>query len=154
MLEGAPAAEVPAPVDGLRATPIVAFEYFDGSPGSTADFAGRPTVLNFWASNCAPCIAEMPDFEEVHVALGSEVDIVGVNVADVSRDSALALAAQTGVTYPLVDDTTSAIFRGFGGFVMPTTIFLNPQGQVAYTWAGVLTGDELTRLINDHILSE
>ena len=37
------------------------------------------------------------------------------------------------------------VFRSFGGFVMPTTIFLSAEGDVAYSWAGVLTGDELRR---------
>ena len=132
----------------------MAFRYFDGTQASTAEFAGRPTVVNFWASNCAPCVAEMPEFEAVHRAFADRVDFVGMNTADVGRESAVALAAQTGVTYPLADDTTSMVFREFGGFVMPTTVLLNTQGQVAFTWSGVLTGDELTRLINKHILSE
>lgn len=149
-----PAADAASAADDLDPTPIVAFEYFDGTQASTADFTGRPTVLNFWASNCAPCVAEMPEFEEVHLALGDRVDFVGMNTADVSREAAEALAAQTGVTYPLADDTTSTVFREFGGFVMPTTVFLNAQGQVAGSWAGVLTGDELTRLINENLLSE
>jgi len=149
-----PAADLPPLVEGLNATPVVDFTYFDGSAGSTADFTGRPTVLNFWASNCAACVAEMPEFEEVHQALIDDVDFVGMNTADVSRDAAVRLAEQTGVTYPLVDDTSSAVFREFGGFVMPTTVLLNPQGQVAFVWSGVLTADELTRVINENILSE
>lgn len=157
VLEGDPAEvadDLPPLVEGAELTPIVPFEYFDGTLASTADFAGRPTVVNFWASNCAPCVAEMPEFEEVHLALGDRVDFVGMNTADVSREAAVALAAQTGVTYRLADDTSSRVFREFGGFVMPTTVLLNPQGQVALTWSGVLTGDELTRLINEHILLE
>lgn len=157
VLEGDPAeppADLPPLVEGARLTPIVPFEYFDGTLASTAEFTGRPTVVNFWASNCAACVAEMPEFEEVHLALADRVDFVGMNTADVSRDAAVALAAQTGVTYRLADDTSSMVFREFGGFVMPTTVLLNPQGQVAYSWSGVLTADELTRLINEHILSE
>jgi len=149
-----PPVDPPPPVEGLQATPIVEFNYFDGTAGSTAEFTGRPTVLNFWASNCPACVAEMPDFEEVHQALIEDVDFVGVNTADVSRDAAVELAELTGVTYPLVDDTASTVFREFGGFVMPTTVLLNPQGQVAFVWSGVLTSGELTRLINENILSE
>jgi thiol-disulfide isomerase/thioredoxin len=146
--------DLPPLVEGAPLTPLVDFTYFDGSAGSTADFRGRPTVLNFWASNCPPCIAEMPEFEEVHLALSDRVDFVGMNTADINRESAERLAAETGVTYPLADDMSSAVFREFGGFVMPTTVLLNPQGQVAFSWSGVLTADELTRLINEHILSE
>lgn len=143
---------LPPPVDGLQPTPEFDFAYFDGTTTSSASFLGRPTVVNFWASNCAPCVAEMPEFEEVHIELQDRVDFVGVNTADVSRESAVRLAAQTGVTYPLVDDSEGLIFRQFGGFAMPTTVLLNPQGQVAFTWTGVLNQDELVRLINEHIL--
>ena len=75
-----------APVDGLEATPVVDFAWFDGTAASTADFTGTPTVLNFWASNCAACIAEMPDFEEAFQALGDSVSFVGMNVADIREE--------------------------------------------------------------------
>jgi len=145
-----PATELPPPVDGLEATPAADFVYFDGTASSTASFTGRPTVVNFWASNCAACIAEMPEFEEAHQALLGQVDFVGMNVADV-RESAVELADITGVTYPLADDSESLVFRAFGGFVMPTTVLLNEQGQVAFAWSGVLTGEELRKLIDQHI---
>lgn len=157
VLEGAPeptpdaSIVLPPPVEGLDDTPIVPFEYFDGTLGSTLDFKGRPTVINFWASTCAPCVAEMPEFEEVHQALLGEVDFVGINVADLSRERAVELAEQTGVTYPLIDDPDSKLFAAFKGFAMPTTVLLNPQGQVADVWVGVLTGDALRQRIDDHI---
>ena len=144
--------ELPGLVDGLSPTPVVDFAWFDGAPGSTAEFAGRPTVLNFWASWCPPCIAEMPEFEAVSQTLAGKVAFVGLNVGD-ERDAANQMVAQTGVTYPLADDPDSEIFRSFGGFVMPTTVFLNAQGQVAHVWAGALTGDELRILIDRHILA-
>lgn len=140
-------------VSGVEAPPAadaVAFTWFDGQTGSTADFAGQPTVVNFWASNCAACVAEMPEFEAEFKALGGEVNFVGVNVADI-RSEAEVLVAQTGVTYPLVSDPESSVFRSYGGFVMPTTVFLNEAGEPVYAWSGVLTGSELRILIDHHI---
>lgn len=134
----------------LQPAPEVGFVWFDGEPGSVTGLQGQPTVLNFWASNCAACIAEMPEFEEVFADIGDDVAFVGMNTGD-QRDSALRLAEQTGVTYPLAEDVGSEVFRGFGGFVMPTTVFLTAQGDVGYVWSGVLTGDELRILIDRHI---
>jgi thiol-disulfide isomerase/thioredoxin len=147
--EPEPEAETPA-VGALQQMPVVDFVWFDGTPGSTADLVGQPTVLNFWASNCPPCVAEMPAFEQVHQSLTKSVAFVGIAVAD-SAEAARALAAQTGVTYRLGDDPDSEVFRSFGGFVLPTTVLLNRQGEVAYVWAGALTGDELRILIDEHI---
>lgn len=132
------------------AAPDTPFVWFDGEESSIAALQGQPTVINFWASTCPPCIAEMPEFEEVFQDIGDEVAFVGMNTGD-RRDAALRLAEQTGVTYPLADDASSEVFRSFGGFVMPTTVFLSAEGEVAYRWAGVLTGDELRRLIDEHI---
>jgi len=149
-----PLRDLPPPVEGLEFTPPVLFDYFDGTPASTTQFLGTPTVVNFWASTCAPCVAEMPEFESAFQSFGGEVEFIGMNTTDVSRESAVRLAEQTGVTYRLADDTEGNVFRAFGGFVMPTTVLLNEQGQVAFSWAGVLTEDELTLLINEHILPE
>ena len=135
----------------LEPLPIVDFVWFDGTQGSTADFVGTPTVINFWGSYCPPCLAEMPAFEEVHQALADSVNFVGVDVAD-DAEAARELAAQTGVSYRLADDPDSAVFRSFGGFVMPTTVFVNEQGEVAFVWAGALTGEELRKLVDSHIL--
>jgi len=156
VLEGNPE---PTPEPVVEATSVpsapeadaVAFEYEDGSPGTTADFVGQPTVLNFWASNCPACIREMPEFEEVSQALLGQVDFIGMNVNDTSRQDADRLADQTGVTYPLAFDTNSQVFSSVGAFVMPTTVFLDQDGAVAFVWSGVLTGSELTNLIAEHI---
>ena len=140
-----------AGASGLNPVPVVDFVWFDGTPGSTADLVGTPTIINFWASNCPPCVAEMPAFEEVHQALVGAVDFAGIDVSD-DPAAARELAEQTGVTYPLADDPDSAVFRSFGGFVLPTTVLLNEQGEVAYVWAGSLTGEELRILVDRHIL--
>lgn len=134
----------------LEAAPIADFVWFDGSPGSSADFAGSATVLNFWGSYCPPCIAEMPEFESVHQRLGDKVAFVGMNVAD-DRSRAEHLAERTGVTYPLAEDIDGRVFAAFGGFVMPTTVLLTAENDVAYVWAGTLTGDELQALISEHL---
>jgi thiol-disulfide isomerase/thioredoxin len=136
--------------ESLKPVPVVDFVWFDGTPGSTAELVGQPTVLNFWASNCPPCVAEMPAFEEVHQTLAGSVSFVGMAVAD-SGEAARELAAQTGVTYPLGDDPDSEVFRNFGGFVLPTTVLLNRQGEIAFVWAGALTGEDLRILIDKHI---
>ena len=154
---GAPVTRQTAPPStearDLEPVPIVDFVWFDGTAGSTADLVGEPTVLNFWASNCPPCLAEMPAFEEVHQALAESVAFVGIAVAD-PGEAARELAAQTGVTYRLGDDPDSAVFRSFGGFVMPTTVLLNSDGEVAYVAIGAISGDQLRILIDTHILPE
>ncbi|HSJ36532.1 MAG TPA: TlpA disulfide reductase family protein, partial [Acidimicrobiia bacterium] len=100
------------------------FAYFDGEPGALADFAGQPLVLNFWASWCPPCVAEMPDLEEVHQRFHGEIAFLGMNMQD-DLAAAERLVEETGVTYPLAQDPDGAVYRRFGGIAMPTTVLLD-----------------------------
>ena len=133
-----------------RQVPDVLFRYFDGSEGSPADFAGTPTVINFWASWCPPCIVEMPAFEAVHRELSPHVAFLGINVGD-EPGEARELAERTGVTYPLGEDPDSTIFQAFGGFGMPTTVFVDAEGMIVSMISSRLRAQDLRALIAEHL---
>ncbi|MCY3559904.1 MAG: TlpA disulfide reductase family protein [bacterium] len=133
-----------------RQVPEVRFTYFDGAEGTLADLAGKPAVINFWASWCPPCITEMPAFEAVHVELAPQVAFLGFNVGD-EVGAAQDLADRTGVTYPLAADSDSAIFGAFGGFGMPTTAFVTPDGAIAHIVSSRLRAQDLRALIAEHL---
>lgn len=141
-----PSAEAVGPID-LR------FTYFDGSEGTLAALRGKPVVLNFWASWCPTCAAEMPDFQQVSQRFAGQVEFIGINVQDVSRDAALQLVEASGVRYRLADDPTGAIFQKFGGVAMPTTVLINSLGQVTRVHAGALFANDLVMLIEKDLLA-
>ncbi len=137
---------------GLIATPSVEFETFEGETVALSDFEGKPVVLNFWASWCPACAAEMPDFEQVHQALGDDVTFIGVDMQDISRDAALQLVEETGVSYQLVDDPIGAVYSQFGGLAMPTTVFIDAQGRIVDTHAGALFAADLAERVETLLL--
>lgn len=142
----------PEPVaDGPR-PPDIEFTYFDGTTGTFDDFDGSPTVINFFAGWCAPCVAEMPEFEAAFQKFGGEVDFVGFAVRDTREESA-ALIEQTGVTYTIAEDTDQSIHFGFGGIAMPTTVFLDQNGNVVDVWIGILRGEDLEAIISEELLT-
>lgn len=110
---------------------------FDGQAVTLGHYLGRPMVVNFFASWCGPCAREMPDFQAVHVARSDEVTFVGVSLQD-TPEAAQALAERTGVTYDLVRDTESELFRVVGGTSMPTTVFISASGEVIDVQSGEL----------------
>jgi thiol-disulfide isomerase/thioredoxin len=131
-----------APEAGGEPAPDVEFEDFDGATRTLADFRGQPLVLNFWASWCPPCIAEMPYIESVHQDLADRVGFLGMNTQD-AMGPALDLVEQTGVTYELGLDPQGDIFRAFSVFTMPMTFFINAEGEIVGRHGGILTEQQL-----------
>jgi thiol-disulfide isomerase/thioredoxin len=139
---GSSTAAVRLPPGQVAAATALTYERFEGGTTSLDAYAGRPVVLNFFASWCVPCITEMPDFEAAHQLLGDRVAMVGINVMDRPADGE-AVVARTGVTYDLGRDPEAALFNAFGTLGMPTTLFLRPDGTVAASHTGALTRRQL-----------
>ncbi|MCH7844775.1 MAG: TlpA family protein disulfide reductase [Acidobacteria bacterium] len=94
-ISAAPAGE-PAPTD--------TFIRFDGTEATFADYLGTPLVVNFWASWCPSCVAELSAaIRPAQDRFGDQVGFIGVNLQD-DRDRALALIEETGVQFDLVED--------------------------------------------------
>jgi cytochrome c biogenesis protein CcmG/thiol:disulfide interchange protein DsbE len=142
----------PAPDPGKRETAAIAATLvdFDGEAFTLDEYRGTPLVVNFWASWCPSCAAEMPAFESVYQEFKGEVEFVGINNKD-NRQAALELAQSTGVTYRLAEDAGGEVFAALGGAGMPTTVFIDGSGGVVETVAGGLSGDQLAGLIEEHL---
>lgn len=129
--------------------PATEFEMSDGTRATFADFRGEPLVVNFFASWCAPCRAEMPDFEAVHQEVGDRVSFLGFDLQD-TRSAGAELVELTGVTYPWALDPDGDIYRAFEGFGMPTTVYVSPEGEVLGKENGAINADILREKIEEH----
>lgn len=130
-----------------------AFTTSDGGSGSLSDYQGEALVVNFFASWCPPCRAELPDFEAVHQQLGNKVTIVGVN-QDFTEETWRAFVAESNVSYDTVFQPNSEIWNELGTGAMPTTAFISSDGEVVHLWAGLLTDDKLIELIDEHLVEK
>ncbi len=122
----------------------------DGSDGTLADFEGKPLVVNFFASWCAPCRAEMPDIQATFEQAQGRVAFVGVN-ADLTEDAWRSFVAESQVGYPTVFQPDNTLFTELGLIGMPSTVLINPDGTVAKLHSGIIDADELKALINEHL---
>jgi peroxiredoxin len=128
----------------------------DGKAVSSADFAGKVVVVNFWYAGCAPCRAEAKDLEKVHSQFASKnVIFLGVNVRD-GADTAKTFNSTFGVTYPSVTDLDGKVQLAFSSSVppnaVPTTLVLDKRGRVAARVLGRLASDTiLVTLISDQL---
>ena len=137
--------------------PTDVFERFDGGTltggsGSLADYIGRPTVVNFFASWCVPCIKEMPAFEAVHQDIGDRVAFVGVNTTE-QPESGTRIIQQTGVTYDILRDPDGILGRRIDLLNMPATLFVDANGTIVRVHTGELSQAELEQIIRDDLLA-
>ena len=103
-----------------------------GNEVKLSDFQGKPVVLNFWASWCGPCKSEMPDFDEVYGEYGEEVQFMMVNLTDGSRETvetATEFVEEQGYSFPVYFDTQSQGAIAYGVMAIPTTYFIDAQGN-------------------------
>ena len=116
------------------------FTTLDGEKTSFADYAGSPLIVNFFASWCAPCVKEMPDFQRLHERHGERFQIIGLAVE--GERPARRLVESTGVTYPVGLDDSDLLVE-LGGVAMPTTVFISKQGELLESHSGVFNYSNL-----------
>ncbi len=139
--------------DAVGPDPVLGVQYvnFDGSTGTLDRYVGEPLVVNFFASWCTPCLAELPEFEAVAQTVAGDVTFVGLNLQE-PPEAGLAVIEQTGITYDVARDPDGSLFTAFEALGMPTTVFIDADGKVARVWSGQLSGQALTDLIEELLL--
>lgn len=132
-----------------RVLPGGVFTTLDGEQFDLIELRGEPTVVNFFASWCAPCRAEMPDFEKVHQLRGDEVQFVGINASETNIDDAIDLVDVTGVTYLVLLGGDAELLETLGGTDLPMTVFIDADGRVTESHTGTLHADTLDAKIDE-----
>ena len=111
---------------------------------SLSQFRGRPVLVNFWASWCAPCRKEAPLLEASYRRVGGRVAFLGVDTND-TRAAALSFLRQSGITYPSVYDPHGTAATAYGLFGLPTTVFVAPDGKMLERHVGALSSGSLAQ---------
>ncbi|HHY20011.1 MAG TPA: TlpA family protein disulfide reductase [Firmicutes bacterium] len=104
----------------------------DGNVVSLSDFYGRPIVLNFWATWCSPCKAEMPHMEKIwreYQEKGSDLVYLLVNVGE-SVETVQGFYEKNFFTMPVVYDKNSRIFTRYLFRGIPGTLFIDREGVI------------------------
>ncbi|MCU1497846.1 MAG: TlpA family protein disulfide reductase [Acidimicrobiales bacterium] len=113
----------------LEAVRTTHMETVDGKATTLEDqLGGKPMVVNLWASNCAPCIEELPLLERA-AAVNTDLDFLGIDVLD-RLDNAKAMADKAGVTYPWVQDRDGDFANAVRTTTMPSTFLFAPDGTI------------------------
>ena len=135
----------PAPAVGHPA-PDFTLTTVTGSTVVLSELRGTPVVLNFWATWCPPCRAELPEMQAASQRLAGQVAIVGVDQAEAPAD-VQAFAAKLGLTYALPLDTDAGVSRLYAVRSLPTTFFIDRAGTIRQIQIGAVTEATLAQLL-------
>lgn len=121
-------------------TPAIDFTLTDqyGNTHKLSDYKGKTVFLNFWATWCSPCRAEMPDIQKLYESAETEgkdaLVVLGVAAPNLgnekSEEEIKAFLEENGYTYPVLMDTTGEVFMSYGVNAFPTTFMITREGEV------------------------
>lgn len=119
--------------------PAPAFELktLEGKPLSLAEYKGKVILLNFWATWCGPCRAEIPDLVELQNKYKDQFQIIGLVVDDDDEEAVKKFVADSDINYP-VALASDAVRLEYGGIVaLPTSFVLDAEGRVVQKHEGL-----------------
>ncbi len=121
---------IEAPMIGFLA-PEFSLESTAGELITLSSLRGQPVVINFWATWCPPCRAEMPDLERIWVEEKPEgLVVLGVNQGE-RMDTVVRYARdEVGVSFPLLLDSNQEVGNRYGVRAFPTTYFVDAEGRI------------------------
>lgn len=119
----------------------------DGKLHRASDHRGQWLVINFWATWCAPCIAEMPELEKFFQENQPKAQVWGVSFEDSDKKLILDFVEKLGVTYPILGYGQDQL-TGFGEVrVLPTTFIVDPEGLFFRRFEGPINARDIVEAI-------
>lgn len=130
-----------------------------GNTHTLSEYKGKTVFLNFWATWCPPCCAEMPDIQRIYETYASqeEEELIVLGIAapgygsEKSEEEIKEFLKDNGYTYPVVMDTTGKVFMNYGVFSYPTTFMINKDGNVFGYVTGQLNEETMRSIIDQTI---
>jgi peroxiredoxin len=128
----------PAPDPIRPGQPAPGFELplLDGTQISLASLRGRVVLLNFWATWCKPCEAEMPAMQRLHTALaGSDFALLAVST-DAGRDEVARFQQKMGLTFPIALDPSKHVSNEYQSYRFPESYLIDREGRILSRYIG------------------
>lgn len=127
---------------GAPMAPDFVLNDLDGYPHRLSDYRGQVVIINFWATWCPPCRAEMPSMQKAWKELGKDgILMFGINVGE-DEDTIFQFTASYPVTFPLLLDSDSGIIDQWPVRGLPTTFVIDPGGRIVYQAIGSREWDD------------
>lgn len=144
-------AEIEEDDPSLEMAPDFQLKDRDGNTYSLSDFRGKPVIINFWATWCGPCQAELPYFNEAYTEYGDRIQFLMVDLVDGSYETesgTIDFVDSNGYRFPLFFDCDSQGMNAYEITAIPMTVIINSHGRIVDTHVGSMSRAELQELID------
>lgn len=140
---------LPATASGQQATaPQFVLKDINGRTVRLSDYKGKVVLINFWATWCPPCRAEMPDLVSLQREYGKEgLQIIGITYPPEKLDRVRRFARNLKVNYPIILGTRQLKARFSSEDTLPVTVVINRDGNVSEIISGILLREEFDEKI-------
>lgn len=144
----------------VKTIPAIDFTLKDqyGNTHTLSDYKGKTVFLNFWATWCSPCRAEMPDIQKLYEEFQQEEEdivILGVAAPNLGREKSeegiKGFLEENGYTYPVLMDTEAEAFQAYGINSFPTTFMIDKDGNVFGYIPGQLSEETMRDIIRQTV---
>ncbi len=133
--------------DGLGRAPDITVTSLDGQQVSLGK-PGKPVLVNFWATTCPGCIAEMPHLADMKKQLGERFELVAIAMAYDPIPQVKAFIDAHAYPFFFVHDSKGTLAEAFGGVnLTPTSFLIAPNGNIVYRKVGEVDFDLVTQKI-------
>jgi len=137
----------------VAADPVSEFALpgLDGKQHTLAPYAGKWIIINYWATDCPPCLKEIPELERFHQEhKDTDAVVVGVNYEDIKLSWLEDFVRSVKMTYPVLRAEPGSA-TSFGEIkILPTTIIVSPEGEFMGAKAGAVDAEMIEGYIRDH----
>jgi thiol-disulfide isomerase/thioredoxin len=135
--QDAPEANIVRLVKNPDAAPAFELKDLDGKPVSLAEAKGKIVLLNFWATWCGPCRAEIPDLVDLQKRYADKFEIIALATDEDDADEVRRFVREAGINYR-VAMTSDEIRRDYGGIsALPTSFVIDAQGRIVQKHVGL-----------------
>ena len=118
------------------ATPPLALQDLEGRPHRLEDYRGKVVLINFWATWCEPCRAEMPSLNKLRAALaGRPFAVLAVNLAE-PESRVKRFMEQVPLDFPVLLDRDTAVAKGWQARILPASFLVGADGRIRYSVLG------------------
>lgn len=121
-----------------QTAPDFSLTTLDGEQKKLSDFRGKPVIVNFWATWCPPCRAEMPDFQQLYESEDVEILAVNLTESEQNEDVVQEFIDEYQLEFPILMDQSSKITEMYQVQAFPTSFMVDSEGIIQFSARGAI----------------